>query len=189
MLIGIVGKAGAGKDSIANHLIENYSFTRKAFADPLKEVVQRLFDMTNEQLWGDQKEDIDARYGLTPRFLLQYLGTDVLRQLYPNVWCDLLVRDYKKLCIAPQEGQALTPRIAVSDVRFLNEAEAIRTADGHVWRVVCINNPKAKTLGGSHDHPSEAEQDQIEVDWEVSAKYGDLPGLFAQVDEKMKELL
>ena len=71
MLIGIVGKAGAGKDSIANHLIENYDFTRRAFADPLKQVVQRLFAMSDEQLWGDRKEDIDVRYGLTPRFLLQ----------------------------------------------------------------------------------------------------------------------
>jgi dephospho-CoA kinase len=185
MLIGIVGKAGAGKDSIANHLIANYEFTRKAFADPLKEIVQRLFHMSDEQLWGDRKEDIDSRYGLTPRFLLQYLGTDVLRQLYPNVWCDLLVRDYN--CSFDQAGNRLN--VVVSDVRFLNEAEAIRTGGGHVWRVVCLNNPKDTKLGGSHDHPSEMEQDQIEVDHTFTAEYGDLPGLFAQVDEKMKELL
>jgi len=189
MLTGIVGKAGAGKDSIGDHLIEKYSFQKMSFAAPLKELVRDLFAMEPAQLYTEQKEDIDKRYGMSPRWLLQYLGTDVFRNLYPNIWCDYLVRKYKTLCWLAEDTRAEMPRVAVTDVRFLNEANAIREGDGQVWRVICLNNPKATTLGGDHGHASEVEQDQIVVDHTFEAEYGDLPGLFIQVDEKMKELL
>jgi hypothetical protein len=183
MLLGIVGKAGAGKDSIADHLIKEYGFEKRSFAGPLKDMMQEFFDMTPDQLHTAQKEDIDMRYGMTPRWILQYLGTEVFRGMYPNIWRDLLVRKYEMAKVLDNNI-----RVAVSDVRFLNEAEAIKEAGGHVWRVVCINNPKVTTLGGDHQHASEMEQDQIVVDHTFEAEFGDLPGLYAQVDEKMKEL-
>lgn len=190
MLIGIVGKAGAGKDSIADHLIKEYGFQKMSFAAPLKSLVQDLFDMTPDQLHTEQKENIDKRYGMTPRWLLQYLGTDVFRNLYPEIWCDYLVRAYERLYRHAKEKRGtVMPRVVVSDVRFLNEAAAILGADGYVWRVVCLNNPKATTLGGDHGHASEMEQDKITVEHCFTAEFGDLPGLFAQVDKKMKEIL
>lgn len=63
MIIGILGFRGAGKDSIINCLPPE-RFQRIAFADPLKRLCQKLFNFTDEQLWGSQtaKETGDIRY-------------------------------------------------------------------------------------------------------------------------------
>ena len=77
MLIAILGKKHSGKDTIANFLIEKYGFTKYSFADPLKKGIQAFFNLTDQQL-NDQKlkEEIDPRWGVSPRKLFQVIGTD-----------------------------------------------------------------------------------------------------------------
>lgn len=63
MIIGIVGFAQTGKDTVAKILSE-HGFQRVAFADALKRVTMRIFDFTYDQMWGtlEQKEAPDLRY-------------------------------------------------------------------------------------------------------------------------------
>ena len=58
-IIGITGKKFNGKDTGAIYLINNYGYERLAFADALKEACKCIFGFTNEQLYGNKKEDID----------------------------------------------------------------------------------------------------------------------------------
>jgi len=188
MLIGLVGKAGSGKDTVADHLVEKHGFIKASFAAPLKRVVGDLFDMTPEQLNDqDKKEVLDRRYGFTPRWLLQHFGTEVCRKLYPNIWVDYLMRSYAKdKEQALSIRRAVVPRWVVSDTRFLNEAKAIREAGGVVWRVVCLNNPK--DLGEDSSHASEKEQESISVDLTLTAHFGHLAHLYDQADHAVQEL-
>ena len=185
MLLGLVGKAGSGKDTVADHLCKEHGFVKRSFAAPLKETLANLFAMSHEQLYDQElKEVIDERYGFTPRWLLQHFGTDVCRRLYPHIWVDHLTRTYFAMRDALPDV-----KVVVSDTRFLNEATAIRDAGGYVWRVVCKNNPKEQKLTGEEQqHASEVEQEKIETDIALVASFGAIPLLLQAATDAYRQL-
>lgn len=63
-VVGVSGQAGAGKDTVANYIVEKYGFVRVALADPLKRLGFRVFRFSEEQLWGPS----DARNAVDDRF-------------------------------------------------------------------------------------------------------------------------
>ena len=56
MLIGICGKAGSGKDTVADLLVGRHGFAKVALADPLKRICREVFQFTDEQLWGPSEK-------------------------------------------------------------------------------------------------------------------------------------
>lgn len=79
-VIGITGYKYSGKDTIADYLCKNYGFTKLAFAGILKVLCQMLFGLSYEQLHGNQKETpIEKWWGLSAREILQYVGTEIVR--------------------------------------------------------------------------------------------------------------
>ena len=59
MIIGIIGKAGSGKDTIADFLINDHGAAKVAFADPMKRFVQQTMGFTEEQLWGASEKRLE----------------------------------------------------------------------------------------------------------------------------------
>ena len=55
-IIGIAGLIGSGKDTVANHLINEHNFQRIKFADKLKDGVAAIFDWPRDLLEGDTDE-------------------------------------------------------------------------------------------------------------------------------------
>lgn len=143
-IIGITGKAGAGKDTLALHLQQKHGYTRRAFADPIKELLNRRFGWTPEQ-WEDRqwKErpcvitlDVPARdwhSRLSPRQLAQWLGTEVGRNTFGE---DCWVRALENWWVRRADTTLVIP-----DVRFNNEAEWIQRMGGRVIRVTRPNAP------------------------------------------------
>lgn len=116
-LVGLVGPAGAGKSSVADRLVGNYGANRYSLAAPLKEIARHAMGFSHEQVWGTQaeKEAVDPRYGFSPRWFLQRLGTEGFRaKLGRLVWVNELLRRVNR--DAP--GLAV-----VDDARFVSEAE------------------------------------------------------------------
>lgn len=71
MIIGIAGRAGSGKDTVADLLVRDHRFVKIAFADPLKRICKKVFDFTDEQFWGPSS----ARNGPDKRYLrIRVLG-------------------------------------------------------------------------------------------------------------------
>lgn len=147
-LIALLGGAGTGKSTVAEYLVEHYGATRYSFADLLKQIAMRTLLFTREQCYGtqEQKETEDPRYGFTPRWFLQRLGTEGVR--------DVLGQDFWiRATLARIAAEA--PAVAViDDCRFINEARAIRDAGGHVWRLVA---PGGGITTADAAHASEAE--------------------------------
>jgi hypothetical protein len=139
MIIGFVGLIGAGKDTAADYLVNFYGFRRDSFASTLKDAISNVFGWDRTLLEGRTKEarewreQVDTwwadRLGipqLTPRWILQYWGTDVCRKAFhDDIWIASLENKMRKT----------SDNIVISDVRFPNEISAIHNAGGIVVRV------------------------------------------------------
>ena len=93
ILVAVSGKAGHGKDSLCDMMQENIvgSPTRietVKYADPLKDFAVNLFNLSRHQV-DDQNgkiEPIEELGGITPREILQKIGTDIARNIYEDIW-------------------------------------------------------------------------------------------------------
>lgn len=154
-LIGVTGRARSGKDTLANFLVDNHGFVRLAFADALKEVVALVANEPVE-LYHDavQKELLSEALEQTRRWALQVVGVSMRETLGPNVWVRRAMRKW---------DEAGRPDTVISDVRFDNEAEAIRAVGGVVIEVV---RPGAGLTGEASRHVSEDGVRQDLIDFE-----------------------
>lgn len=133
IIIGLTGKAGSGKDTVASFL-DKKNTDVFAFADPLKHACKILFNFTEEQLYDPyMKEQIDIRWNKSPREIFQWLGTDVIRK---HIKEDFFIINMKN------KIENSDKNIIITDVRFDNEAEFIKSIGGII---VKINRPNSKT--------------------------------------------
>ncbi len=130
-IIAISGLIGSGKDTVADYLVNVHGFRRDSFANNLKDAVSAIFGWDRQLLEGNTKksrlwrEEVDVwwaiRLGipdLTPRWILQNIGTDVIRNSFHNdIWVASLENKLRK-------GK---DDIVISDVRFTNEVEILRS--------------------------------------------------------------
>ena len=140
MILGLIGKKRSGKDTFASTLVAEKDFTRFAFADPLKNAALhlnpliglvpmpgrlypwepvRLRDYVESVGWESAKECFEVRR------TLQELGL-AMRQIEEDFWLDATMDR-----VFSHEGDAV-----ITDVRFPNEADAIRHSGGTILRIV-----------------------------------------------------
>jgi hypothetical protein len=146
MIIGFVGFIGSGKDTAADYLVNTHGFRRDSFANTLKDAVSAVFGWDRVLLEGRTKEAREWREqvdlwwaerldmpNLTPRWVLQYWGTEVCRNAFhDDIWIASLENKMRKT----------SDNIVISDVRFPNEIKAIHNAGGIVVRVKRGEDPE-----------------------------------------------
>lgn len=166
MLIGITGKKTSGKSTCASHLCRSHGFTQVAFADTVKHICSKIFDIPEEVFHGSEEDknqeswvkwtsfssDISkGREGhLTNRELLQTIGTDVFRSKYEDVWVDAALRKLAKNKKA---------NYVISDVRFDNEAQRIRDHGGLVLRIY-----RSSEIEDSHSSEKGISDELVDLD-------------------------
>jgi len=138
MIIGVCGFIGSGKDTIADYLVGFHGYRRDSFAGTLKDAVAAVFGWDRELLEGRTpearawREQVDAWWAkrlnmpnLTPRWVLQYWGTEVCRRAFhDDIWIAALEARLSRR----------SDNTVISDVRFPNEIASIRNAGGRiVW--------------------------------------------------------
>jgi hypothetical protein len=179
MIIGICGFIGSGKDTAANYLVGWHGFRRDSFAGALKDAVAAVFGWDRELLEGltpearAWREQVDPwwaeRLGmptLTPRWVLQYWGTEVCRTgFHDDIW------------IAALENRLRTRagHTVISDVRFPNEIASIRNAGGRIiwikrgadpeWCTTLIEMRQNSTLGICTDYMQQFNVHSSEWAW------------------------
>lgn len=137
-IIGIVGFIGSGKDTVADYLVNFHRFKRESFANSLKDAVSVVFGWEREllegrtnqsRIWRETKDEWWSKRldcDVTPRWVLQYWGTEVVRRhFHDDMW------------IASLENRLRSSKddIVITDCRFPNEIKAIRSAGGKVVRI------------------------------------------------------
>ena len=138
MIIGICGFIGSGKDTVADYLVNFHGFRRESFASTLKDAVSAVFGWDRTMLEGrtaqarEWREQIDPWWAerldmptLTPRWVLQYWGTEVCRKgFHDDIWISSLENKLRNS----------TDNIVISDCRFPNEIQSLKQAGGSiVW--------------------------------------------------------
>jgi hypothetical protein len=181
-IIGVCGYKRNGKDTVAQHLATQYGYTHVKFAQPLKTWIQELFQLTQEQVEGAEKDQVDPAWGVSPRQIMQFMGTEVMQfkiqELLPHVGRTFWVqRLFKEL---PEDA-----RLVISDVRFQHEVDEIRRRD-----------PTAVILRVERQHPhphgdvhvSEVELLNLRPDVCIPND-GTIKDLWTRIDAWMAELL
>lgn len=133
MILGISGRKGSGKDTLADHLVQNRNAGKLSLADPIKLAAKDWYGFSDEVLWGAShlRDAIDPVTGLSARRVLEVIGTDICRQLHPDTWVNLTMRAAN--LVLQQNQRSL---VVIPDVRFPNELRAIQKGGGKVVRIV-----------------------------------------------------
>lgn len=154
-LIGITGRARSGKDSLASVFVR-HGYRQLAFANSLKATCA-LIAREERWLWfnDETKEQLCKSLGMTRREVLQKMGSAVRDNIGPNVWVDRLLNTWVKRGKEPA---------VISDCRYPNEAQAIKSLGGIIIRVV---RPGAGLEGEAANHVSEAGIPDDLVDVEI----------------------
>lgn len=180
MLIGITGHKFSGKSTVANILSEMLGYETHSFADKLKDVTCILSGCTRENLEDYEFKECefvpnhlkpycgDVEFP-TYRAFLQHFGSEVMRGVNDSIWID---------CTLDSCGEDAI----ISDVRFPNEARAIKEQCGIVIRV------ERAGLQSSDTHSSETAMREIVPDYIVSNNKGldDLRGALGALVELWK---
>jgi hypothetical protein len=148
MIIGLCGLAGSGKDTVSAILSRHHRFAAISFAGPIYGAVSGITGLTPQELKDrDIKEEPIPWLGKSPRELLQTLGTEWGREMVcDDIWIKIAMR-------RASQYERSSWHVVITDVRFQNEAEAIRYAGGRVWQV---QRTAAGLHGPTGQHSSEA---------------------------------
>lgn len=174
MIIGLTGKKQSGKSTVATHLARVHGFERVNFKDALCEEVLERFPTVLELLADSCNMTIPQLFTEKPPFmrvLLQNYGTEVRRGDDPDYW----TRKWKERAL----DHVQPAQIVVDDVRFQNEAEAVRDLGGIIVRIT----RRTVDLTEPDYHQSETEMDSIEADYTIEARDGELYNLYHAIDE------
>src|SRR6202142_402163 len=248
-IIGLAGKAGSGKSTVAKFIADKYNAVEVAQADVMKRFIWRVFEnFTIEDLWGpselrnksvdltddephiyfnftetidpwldhllENKSDINNAKKriekwldndicpklktITPRYLLQSLGTEVVRNFKPTVWSDHAIatafnlltpnwRYERAIGLIRESNRKPYNFVVISDVRFLNECLNINKINGIN---ILIKRPDLVKLGGEEgNHSSETELDTIPKHFFDTIVWNDgsLQSLYGRIDEIVKK--
>jgi hypothetical protein len=165
-LIGLGYRARSGKDTVGRHLM-CHGYRRVGLADKLKDVAEVL---TGDNAYTDEFKTSITRFGITGGQLLQQLG-EGMRHIIPDIWTTASDISWLR-----KQGKL----IVVSDVRYLSDAEHIKTLGGVLWR---IDRP------GLPQDPHVSETEGAQIKWDaVIQNNSTLPALFSAVDAVLEGL-
>lgn len=150
-VICISGKAGSGKDTVAEMMCAQLNLRGKRvlithYGDLVKYVCRAFFG------WNGEKDEVG-------RSLLQYVGTDRVRSQSPDYWVNFIA---SMLTFFDDEWDV----VLIPDCRFPNEAELMTHFYGFDATIVRINRPdmKSKLTAEQQVHESETAMDNYDFD-------------------------
>lgn len=176
ILIGLVGYANSGKDSVADVLTDHHRFIRVAFADPLKQALYDINPLIDESS-GLRLQDAVDRFGWHEakqmqevRELLQRHGVSMRNNLNQDIWVNAGMKTADRY-----------ERVCISDTRFPNEWDAIKARGGYIIRI------KRPGVTAVNAHVSEKAVDHLQEDASI-LNDGTLRDLKSKVEGVMGDL-
>ena len=183
MIIGLTGYAQSGKDTVAKILVDQYGYTRIAFADKIRDFLYEtnpMYDsIAGEPLFVKARVDRDgwekAKQSPQIRRLLQNSGVAARKVFGDGFWVHEAM---KTMLDYPWPDM----NYVITDVRFLNEADMIRANNGQIWRIKRIG------VDAVNAHVSESQMDDYPVD-QIFTNNSSIEDLELMVKTRMQGVL
>lgn len=155
---------GSGKTTFANYLVTQHGFVRRSFAGGLKAMFKTLLleSGMNEYDALEWMQDTELKEapmlllgGKSPRHAMQTLGTEWGRNcIAEDIWVRLALSKAEAIMA---QGRS----VVFDDLRYINEADALRNAGGKIARVVRAGYAPTGT------HASEGQLDSYRPDFTI----------------------
>ena len=164
IIIGLCGKKFSGKSTFGHYVKDKYNFKIYSFGDSLKKSLKDIFFFTDEELNGNKKEVINDYWEITPREIMQFYGTELMREQLGNkynhignkIWIKSL--EYKLLNDIKNDN---INKIIIDDVRFNNEINWIKNFGkkyNYTTYIINISSPNDNIIQNNFtQHKSENE--------------------------------
>ncbi len=128
MIVGFVGRKGAGKDTAADILVHKQGYVRTKFAQPIKDICKIAFQVPAALFDGPETETVVEKHQISPRQMMQMVGTDFFRSnIHENFWIQHF-EDWVR-------AQPPSTRVVVTDIRFQNELDIVHRLGGLVVKI------------------------------------------------------
>ena len=162
IIIGIAGRAGAGKTTAAQQLERAWNYRRLSFSSPIKTMGREFFAMTDDELFGSKPEPA--------RRMLQGIG-DMLRAFDPN-WLIYSMQD--AINQVPEDHH-----IVIDDIRMPEEAELVRSLGGKIVLMICED--KSPCTPEQAQHSTERDVEGIDCDILIDLPWGSVNEIRAKI--------
>lgn len=180
MLFGILGKKGAGKDTVSDYLVAKYGFRKRAIAAELKKIMRHLFHFKNNQLHGELKEVVDDNWDITPRHGMQFVGT-LVREHFGRL-VKGVDKNFWLVNLEMWLNKCKNEHVILSDCRYQNEVDFVKSHKGIVIKIVRNKNDEIKDT-----HESEQGVDFVKKHDILIENNGSLQELYKKIDVIMNE--
>lgn len=186
VIIGFLGKKQSGKDTSADYLIKKYFFKKRSFATGIKKSFIPIFYLNHRQLFGDLKEVVDERWGVTPRQLMQFFGTDLMRKQFhkcvPEIGSNIWLKNVSLWYENDKKNKKREQKVIFADCRFQNEVDLVVSLGGIVIKL------ERDGLWEKDEHISESGIDKVNGYTHLIKNNGTLEDLYNKLDNIMKEI-
>jgi hypothetical protein len=172
-IIGISGKMGTGKTTLANIIVGKIpGAIRMSFADPVREEVAELLGLVPDDVRDQRFKERTFKLGkrsMTGREILQWWGTEIRRKADCDYWVSIMARRLSSL------HDSYIPIVVIDDVRFRSEAQIIP-------RLIRLDPYPGWAPGPNANHPSETDLDN----WgSFQAAFSPVYGTLADVADRI----
>lgn len=183
MIIALAGMKRVGKDTIADYIAAKHKFAKCSLSWHLKATLRTLFGWGFEHTDGDLKDQIDPAFGVSPRQMMLFFGTDVMQfhvpaqfQMFEQImgrkfWCQRLWEDTKDV-----------DDYVISDMRFPHEAEFFREMNESTL-IIRVTRPNCH----GDNHPSETGVELVLPDY-IIRNNGTLEDLYKEIEKVMNDI-
>jgi len=133
----LCGNEGAGKDTMADYLVDKYGFTKLAFADQVRNLTSAIYGFKMDDFSHERKDSyVHPIWKLTPRDAMKKVAT----MIRTNVSDDYFVQAVDNAIKSSQ-----SKKVVISDYRFDIETKYLSDKDKRVIRIKNDKVDKEKT--------------------------------------------
>ena len=187
MIVLLCGYSGTGKDSCAEYL-NKHGFEHWKISKVLKDMLRVGFGFTDAQLESHEKDVVCPRLGVTPRQVMQFVGTELFQYELQNL-IPYINRDFWLTRLAENIREHRTQEcIVISDLRFVHELDFFKRTFPNERIVVVKLIRSSIVLQNNKTHPSEDEHNKLTYNYIVTNN-GSLTDLYVKLDRLMGVML
>ena len=169
-IIAVCGYKRSGKDTIAKYLNKKYNYKHLKITYKLKECLKLLFDLRDHELETDKKDKINKKWNITPRKLMQFIGTEIfqykIQEILPDIDKKFWIKTFLTDSLVNNLRNKKDFHIVISDIRFIHEYEELKKLNIPI-SVIKVTNDNIMIDSNEELHISEREFIKIPYDKEI----------------------